>query len=155
MMKFFTKIVSHFQPITARCCFSIAPKKHQKTFRFSDVFRGYRKATAGCNGLIIRYFWKKTNSITDVWQYSLRKKCPYSELLWSVFSRIRSEYGEIQSISTYSVRMQENTDQNNSEYGHFSRIVSRYTSGSPRPKGVQKSLGRRVDLTHFSPCSNL
>ena len=24
----------------------------QKTFRFSDVFRGYRKATLGCNGLI-------------------------------------------------------------------------------------------------------
>ena len=27
------------------------PWKHQKTFRFSDVFRGYRKATPGCNGL--------------------------------------------------------------------------------------------------------
>ena len=27
--------------------------------------------------------------------YSLRKKCPYSELFWSVFSRIRTEYGEI------------------------------------------------------------
>ena len=25
--------------------------KHQKTFRFSDVFRGYRKATLGCDGL--------------------------------------------------------------------------------------------------------
>ena len=25
---------------------------------------------------------------------SLRKKCPYSELLWSAFSRIRTEYGE-------------------------------------------------------------
>ena len=29
------------------------PRKHQKTFRFSDVFRGYRKATPGCNGLNI------------------------------------------------------------------------------------------------------
>ena len=27
------------------------PLKHQKTFRFSDVFRGYRKASPGCNGL--------------------------------------------------------------------------------------------------------
>ena len=27
------------------------PWKHQKTFRFSDIFRGYRKATPGCNGL--------------------------------------------------------------------------------------------------------
>ena len=25
--------------------------KHQKTYSFSDFFRGYRKATPGCNGL--------------------------------------------------------------------------------------------------------
>ena len=24
---------------------------------------------------------------------TLREKCPYSELFWSVFSRIRTEYG--------------------------------------------------------------
>ena len=30
---------------------------------------------------------------------------------WSVFSRIRTEYGEIRSISSYSVRIRENTDQ--------------------------------------------
>ena len=41
---------------------------------------------------------------------TLRKKCPYSELFWSAFSRIRTEYGE-------SVRIRENTDQNNSKYG--------------------------------------
>ena len=45
---------------------------------------------------------------------SLRKKCPYSELFWSVFSGIRTEYGEIRS-------MLENTVQNNFEYEHFSR----------------------------------
>ena len=33
---------------------------------------------------------------------------------WSVFFRIRTEYRD-------SVRIQENTDQKNSEYGHFSR----------------------------------
>ena len=49
--------------------------------------------------------------------------CPYSELFWSTFSRIRTEYGEIWSISPYSVRMRDNADQNNSEYGHFSRSV--------------------------------
>ena len=32
-------------------------------------------------------------------------------LFWSVFSRIRTEYGEILRISPYSVRMWENTDQ--------------------------------------------
>ena len=47
--------------------------------------------------------------------------CPYSELFWYVVSRILTEYGEIQSISPHSVRMRENTDQNNSEYGHFLR----------------------------------
>ena len=30
---------------------------------------------------------------------SLCKKCPYSELFWSTFSRIRTEYGEICRIS--------------------------------------------------------
>ena len=50
---------------------------------------------------------------------SLREKCSYSELSWSTFSRIRTKYGKILSISPYSVRMRENADQNNSEYGHF------------------------------------
>ena len=65
--------------------------------------------------------------------FTLRKKCPYSELFWSAFSRIRTEYGEILRISPYSVRMQENTDQNNSEYGHFSGNVSRelYSQKAP------------------------
>ena len=30
---------------------------------------------------------------------------------WSVFSRIQTEYGEIRSISPYSVRMRANTEQ--------------------------------------------
>ena len=40
---------------------------------------------------------------------------------WTVFFRIRTEYEEIVCITLYSVRMQENTDQKNSEYGPFSR----------------------------------
>ena len=51
----------------------------------------------------------------------LNKKCPYSEFFWSIFSRIRTEYGEIRSISPCSVRMRENRDQKISEYGHFLR----------------------------------
>ena len=46
------------------------------------------------------------------------------ELFWSAFFRIRTEYGEIRSISRYSVQMWENADQNNSEYGHFLRSVN-------------------------------
>ena len=49
--------------------------------------------------------------------------CPYSELFWSIFSRIRTEYGETIRISSYSVQIGENTDQYNSEYGHFFRSV--------------------------------
>ena len=41
----------------------------------------------------------------DYAQSILRKKYPYSEFFWSVFSRIWTEYGEILSISLYSVRM--------------------------------------------------
>ena len=55
---------------------------------------------------------------------SLGEKCPYSELFWSAFFHIRTEYGETRSIFPYSVQMRENTDQNNSEYGHFSRSVN-------------------------------
>ena len=37
---------------------------------------------------------------------SLREKCPYSELLWSAFSRIRTEYGEwqIRALFTQCIR---------------------------------------------------
>ena len=40
---------------------------------------------------------------------------------YRVSPRIQSKYGKTWSISPYSVRMWENTDQENSEYGHFSR----------------------------------
>ena len=46
----------------------------------------------------------------------LREKCPYSEFF---LVRIFFAFGLI--TETYSVRMWENTDQRNSEYGHFSR----------------------------------
>ena len=55
--------------------------------------------------------------------FLLCEKCPYSEFFWSVFSRIRTEYGETRSISPYSVQMRGNKDQKKSEYGHFSRSV--------------------------------
>ena len=55
---------------------------------------------------------------------SLHEKCLYSELFWSAFFLIWTEYGEILRISPYSVRMRENADQNNSEYGRFLRSES-------------------------------
>ena len=47
---------------------------------------------------------------------TLREKFPYSEFLWSVFSCLRTEYRDFLSKSLYSVKMRENTDQNNFEY---------------------------------------
>ena len=50
----------------------------------------------------------------------MRKKCPYSEFFWSVFSRIRTEGRGILGISLYLVQMRENTDHKNFKYGQFS-----------------------------------
>ena len=55
------------------------------------------------------------------WGKSLREKCPHSEFSWSVFSHIRTEYGNFLRRSPYSVQIPENTDQKNSEYRHFLR----------------------------------
>ena len=71
---------------------------------------------------------KSKKQIGDSWTglsriSTLSKKCPYLELFWSGFSRIRTESGEIRSISPQSIRMRENADQNNSKCGHFSRRV--------------------------------
>ena len=38
---------------------------------------------------------------------TLRKKCPYSEMLWSAFSRIQIKYGNLRSKSPYSVEMRD------------------------------------------------
>ena len=57
---------------------------------------------------------------------TLREKCLYAELFWSLFSRIRTEYGKILCISPYSIRIGGNTQQSNSEYRHFSRRARLY-----------------------------
>ena len=44
-------------------------------------------------------------------KYSLREKGPYSELFWSAFFYIQTEYGEIRSTSRYLVPMRVNMDQ--------------------------------------------
>ena len=45
---------------------------------------------------------KVTKNIHTAWSVQIRS------FLWSVFSRIQTEYGEIRSISPYSVRMRKN-----------------------------------------------
>ena len=57
---------------------------------------------------------------------SLCEKCPYLEFFWSIFFRICFEYGEIWSVSPYSVQMRMNADQKKSKYEHF--LSSDWTS---------------------------
>ena len=65
---------------------------------------------------------------------SLRKKCPYSVFFCSVFSRIRTQYGNSICKFPYSIRMPENTDQENSEYGHFLLSASNIHEGAETAK---------------------
>ena len=51
----------------------------------------------------------------------LLEKCPYSNFFRPVFSLIRTEYGDIKSVSQYSVQLWENMNQQKHKYGHFSR----------------------------------
>ena len=77
------------------------------------------------NNVVNMVIYKKTNSIFELqikiiqnrihWTKCLNHHCVKSvqirRFFWSVFSLIRTEYGEILRISPYSVRMRENTDQ--------------------------------------------
>ena len=78
---------------------------------------------------------------------ALCKKRPYSELFWSVFSCIRTECKEIFRISSYSIRMRENTYQNNSEYGHFLRSGVHYDAISiDNILDIHKYLMKKHDI---------
>ena len=120
-----------------RICLHLLRKSLAKTFIFSEVLAGtfikikakllfhcdFSKNWGGVS--FFRYLpilfnlsnvTKTSLKLFMSWYFvtvapSLRKTCLYLEFFWSAFSRIRTEYREIQSISPYSVRMQENTDQ--------------------------------------------
>ena len=53
----------------------------------------------------------------------LRESVQIRSFFWSVFSPIRTEYGEIRLISPYSVRMRKIRTRKNSVFGHFSHSV--------------------------------
>ena len=62
---------------------------------------------------------------------TLREKCSYSLSFSGLYFSAFGLNTEMLCISPYSVRMRENNDQKNSEYGHFPRSVI---------KGVFKTL---------------
>ena len=59
------------------------PWKQQKTSRFSDVFRGYRKATLGCNRSMLLFCW-----IRDLMEWEFRDRLHILLLILSEFKRI-------------------------------------------------------------------
>ena len=75
--------------------------------------------------------------------FVLSKNCPYLEFFQSVFSRIWSEYGNVYSKFLYSVQMRVNTDQKNSEYGHFSRSACMKWADKIFVYSVQSHLSQR------------
>ena len=76
-------------------------------------------------------------------KHPLHEKYPYLEFFLVRFSHIRSESGEILRISPESVRMQENTDQKNYEYEHFSRSDPNTDTSVPqRTRALQFKLFR-------------
>ena len=78
-----------------------------------------------------------------------RQKYPYSDLFWSIFSRIWTEYRKILRISPYSVQMRKNTSQINCEYGYFSRSVSlaSMVTGCVSISAFASLVGIPVDIT--------
>ena len=76
----------------------------------------------------------------------LRKKCPNTEFFWSVFSRIRIEYGEIRRIFPYSVQMWENTDQKKTPYlGNFHAVhPKRFFLVHPSINSIRNKFGSVV-----------
>ena len=106
--------------------------------KFPGIFQR-TEANLTISQILISKWWNLTN-----FQQLLRKKCPYLELFWSVFPRIWTEYLKIHVISPYSVQMWQNTDQNNSEYGQFSRSECK-TSGS---QNYQYLIGLIKDIFH-------
>ena len=55
--------------------------------------------------------WSWLSSVVLLRLYNNLKSIQIWSFFWSVFSRIRSEYGKILGVSPYSVRKRENTDQ--------------------------------------------
>ena len=80
-------------------------------FSFSIVWNMCQYKTLEKQRIFTKQYLENNNT---AWRMSVFR------VFWSLFSHIRTEYGEIRSISLYSVLIRENTDQKNSEYGQFS-----------------------------------
>ena len=60
-------------------------------------------------------------------------KCAYLEFFWLVVFRSQTEYGDLLSKCSYSVRIQEKDGQKNSEYGHFQAMLLQLKTNNDLP----------------------
>ena len=75
---------------------------------FAKIVKYFRKRLhLGC----LPRFWMRLCYVRVNCLFHWVKCGQIPSLFWSLFSRIRTRYGKIRSISLYSVRMRENTDQ--------------------------------------------
>ena len=94
-----------------RVFLQIMQKVFQKSF--------FKEQATNC---FSRYFTMNALFCMRIKAVPMHKKCPCLELFSSIFFRIRTEYEDLLCKSPYSVRMRENTDQKNFEYGHFNAL---------------------------------
>ena len=84
-------------------------QRYLSTFSYQLFWRNYQMFDRVLNTSVLADFWL---SVTRISLNNIHcVKCPYSEFFWSLFSRIRTEYGDLLRKSPYLVRMQENKDQ--------------------------------------------
>ena len=68
---------------------------------------------------VLRRLLKKKGRGELCRQYSPHKNCPYQEFFWFVFSRIRTEYGDLKS----KFRIRENTNQKTPNLDDFYAVT--------------------------------
>ena len=76
------------------------------------------------------------------------KSVKIRSFFWSVFSRIRTEYGEVLRISPYSVRMREKTDQ---KKFHIWALFTQYHSISSAFRREKKKSNLVAGMGQFNP----
>ena len=144
---------------------------HFSTFcmiRLRSLHLGLTNYTAQKVKFSIKYFfskWDQIHSKLQIWSHLLKKYLmenfsavlrvrismstlpkyfQYLEYFWSAFSHIWTEYGDLLCKSPYSVQMEENAGQKNSEYGQFPRSDTKPNFGTEhwetysKPKHISK-----------------
>ena len=89
-----------------------------KYFQGNRVYNLFVDCLLSLTNLLPKIIWY----IYVLWTFSTHcaRSVRMRSFLWFIFSRIRTECGDLHSKSPYSVQMRENTDQKNLAFGHCS-----------------------------------